>query len=465
MNMSPLTLATASQHLSQHFRAAAGVGEREGQGLASKGLQIVDALSDVDKKIKLKGPEIERLNAYVEGLADPVAKQVARECIDLFKDRFEFDDKAAGQKLLALTADAWRGERLQVGGRVQTVSAAHATSLAETPVASRRDIDEVAAAIDATENAARGTSAPSAAAAAVVASEATGRMEQAFKDGDVKASVDDGARKAYVGVIAKKKDTSLRVLEEYASSPFFEDRLMAFLLKHGMQFITQMNEMQSNFDDPARAAALKDAYNASMKKGLAMTEQLSPQAKLRVAAQLKEFAQTNPEIGEKLVAFKDYLAQVKDMPAPGPDKKDPLEKFPSANNAVLQAMKDHPDQKVRQWGAVLQASAHAEELQRLMPRPGTELSEEDMRKMHAKAESFATVLSALKDELPEDVRKGLGDLKLDPLPAGIDPTSRQLMFQQINLMMQQYQQIMQSMSEVMNKLNEMAMTAVRKIGQ
>ena len=59
--MTSINTQNASMHLNRLFKAAAGGTDAEGKGLANKSLQIVDALADESKHIKLKGAEVDRL--------------------------------------------------------------------------------------------------------------------------------------------------------------------------------------------------------------------------------------------------------------------------------------------------------------------------------------------------------------------------------------------------------------------
>ena len=79
--------------------------------------------------------------------------------------------------------------------------------------------------------------------------------------------------------------------------------------------------------------------------------------------------------------------------------------------------------------------------------------------------SLTKMMRGMKGMLPPEMHEQFKAFEVPELPAAIDPTSRQLMFQQINMMTQQYQQIMQALSEIMNKMNEMAMDPIRKMGR
>jgi chorismate mutase len=465
-----LTPQTANTYLNRLLRDAAGPTESEGAGLKSKGLQITDALVDPNKKIKLKSAEVDRLLSHVDKLPESERAQ-AVECLDLFRDRFEVADDAARQKLLNFVPKT--ATPIEVGTRVRSVSDAARERATATPQASAADIRGADKVIDDAAAAAGAHGSP-------LADEMAAQQKQVFDDGDVKASA-DGGRKAYVETTAKRASTgstppnatdtstplsrSMQMFEQYSKSPWFEDRLMGMLGRNSLKFMHEMNDKLANFDDPKREAQIRDVADGNAKKMLALADQITPEGKARVAEQLMK---SDPPLNGP-PALMEWLEKVKKMPTPvgGASHDELLKHLPPADNAVIKAMEHSDRREVREWAAVFKAAESAEQIKQALPPPEAikAMPEEEVRALHGQAKDFATKLKAMKSMLPQDLQDKIGDIQLDELPSQIDPTSRQVMFQQINLMMNQYQQIMQAMSETINKLNEMAMDPIRKMGR
>ncbi len=448
----------ANTYLSRLFRDAAGKTANEGAGLKSKGLQIADSLTDPDKKISLKGPEVDRLLAHVEGL--PAADRAdAVQVLDLFRDKFEISDEAARKKLLDFVPKT--AAPIDVSGRVRSVADAKIEAATAPKTASAKHIKEADGLIDAAANAAGGGKAGEA-----LAGEMHKAAQSVFSDGDVKADP-DGGRKAYVETSAKRNngDPTMALFDKYARSPFFEDRLMAALGRSSLKFMNEMNEKLSTFDDPKREDEMRGLMKDNIKQLLAQADRISPDGKAKVAAQIAAFVKDNPDF-DGPPELKQFLSQVKANPAASDGHDDLLGSLPPIDNSVVSAMEKSDRREVREWAAVFKAAHSAENIKRALGSADVDsLGEDKLHHLMDQAHDFQAELGAVKSMLPEDVQKELPDVKLKPLPAQIDPTSRQVMFQQINLMMNQYQQIMQAMSEIINKMNEMAMDPIRKMGR
>ena len=462
--MVSLNTQNASQALSRLLRDAS---------VQSKGLQIADAMTSPDKKIALKPDEVQSLLAHVEKL--PAAdKTSAVACLDLFRDRFEIADPAA--KKLFLDFVPKTATPIEIGGKVRTVAEAHAQSVTPPVTASAADIKDADKAIDGMRKAAGPHSEG-------MAADAAAALKAPFDDGQVKANPEGGGRKAYVEGQAKRADLPppptppstqakpgqggvMKLFDEYARSPFFEDRLMAALGKNSLRFMNEMNDKLASFDDPKREDDIRAEHKAGMTKMLEQADRLSPEGKARCAQQLLELAKTNPDLGgSEKPALMEWLEKAKAAAPPaGTSPHELLDKLPPIDNTVIDAMADSNRGDVRGWSTVFKAADTAEQLKAL-PADVSTLSEDQVRAVHANADKLAGQLNALKSKLPPDMQKDIGDIKLDGLPAAIDPSSRQVMFQQVNLMMNQYQQIMQAMSEVINKMNEMAMDPIRRMGR
>jgi hypothetical protein len=460
--MTTINPQLASTNLNRLFRAAAGATDAEGKGLANKGHQIVDAFTDQDKKIKLKGPEVERLLTHVNKLP-PKEKAESIALLDFLRDRFEFDNETSAKKLLDTLPKT--ATPLDVGGRTRTVQQAKSEAAAQKPEATAAEIKHTDKLADNLAAAAGGNEAGEAMKAA-----ALNARKQAFDDGDVKAKNDGSARKAYVESTAKNSGT-MRTLDGYAASPWFEDRLMAFMMKNGLKFMEQMNDATSKFDDPKRLEDIREAFGEAAKKMVGMGNQLSPDGKARVAQKLGEFLKANPNLDKEMPAYRQWVNQVNEsgaaakLTAPHASPADVLKDLPPPDNAVLAAMQRSDNREVREFAAVFRAANHAEMFSEYTPDKIANMPEDELRKVHGEMKQFSSELKALKGSMPPDQQAKLKDVDVGELPAAMDPTSRQMMFQQISMMMQQYQQIMQAISEVMNKLNEMAMDPVRKIGR
>lgn len=456
--MTSMHISQASTDLSRLFRAAAGATEAEGKGLATKGLQIADALTDANKRIKLKGAEVDRLLSHVETLK-PAEKADAIRLLDYMRDRFEVDNEASAKKLLDTLPKT--ATPIDVGGRVRTVHQARQESVSKVREASADDIKATDRAI---ENMAQ-TAGPH---GDTIRGEAAKARKTAFDEGGVKASAEGGGRKAYVESTAKHAG-AMAILDEYSASPFFEDRLLAFMMKNGLRFMDKMNETTAKFDDPKRLEDLKSAFNEAAKKMIGLADQLSPDGKARAAVKLTEFLKANPNVDKELPAYRQYVDQLN---ASGVGKmaanaapEDILKDLPPPDNAVIAAMMNSDNKAVREFAAVFSAADRAESFKNMTADNIANMSEDDIRKVHGDMKAFAGDLQRMKATLPQDLARDLKDVGVSELPAQIDPTSRQIMFQQINMMMQQYQQIMQALSEVMNKMNEMAMDPIRKMGR
>ena len=445
--------SNATQNLSRLFRDAAGATDAEGKGLGNKGLQIMDALTDASKKISLKPGEVDRLLSHV-GKLPAADKAAAIETLDLFRDRFDVADDGARKKLLDFVPKT--AAPVEVGGAVRTVSAAQADSLKPTPQAKASDIKET----DKLINDVKETAGPGGEA---LAAELRHAKDQAFEENIVKPAPD--ARKAYVESIAKQpsKDPVEGLFDKYARSPFFEDRLMAAMGRNSLKFMKEMNERMEAVNDPKHEEEIRDAFKASMTKMLGMAERLSPEGKVNAAGKLAEFLQANPNVvgGPELEKFMEQARAL--PPAGAPNHDEALKALPVSDNTVIEALGKSQSPEVRQWAAVFKAAKGADQMKFLMAQNPT--SDEDMRATHAKAKEWAATLNENKGMLPPDLQAKIGDVQLDALPAAIDPTSRQMRFQQVNMMMNQYQQIMQAMSETINKMNEMAMEPIRKMGR
>ncbi len=451
-----ININTASTHLSRLLKSA---------NVNDKGTQMVDALTDEGKKIKLKGPEVDNLLAHVDGLPDaraagetekqvPLTKGEALDLLSFFRDRFELVDAGVAAKKF-IDAVPTKLAPFKPTAPVRTVAEEAAKRATATPIAKPKELAEIAAAVD---NIAK-NGGPD------LAADAAAHINDTVASGDVK--VDPEARKDYVKSTAKHGNPMLRRLEDYKRSPFFEDRLMAFMMGNAMTFQKQMDSATNQFDDPKRLEAIKEAFNDAAKKMTGMADQLSPDGKLRVAAHLSAFLKENPDLSKELPAYQEWATKFKDAAAPPPNATaaQALDAMPPADGAILSAMKGSTNKAVREFAAVFQAAGQAEEFKKLTPDVVSNMGEEDLRKVHGNMKEFATGLRAMREMLPDDVRKSLPPIEVSDLPAQIDPTSRQVMFQQINMMMQQYQQIMQALNEVMNKLNEMAMEPIRRIGR
>lgn len=454
------SISNNSQSLSRLFQQAK---------ITSKGFQINDAMTDASKKIKLKPDEVQDLLATVEKL--PAAeKSKAVDVLSFFRDKFEIADPTA----LKLFEDAVPAATpVKSGALPRSVATQQAKALTKPTQVSAKDIQRTDAAIDGAENA----------GGKVLGDGAAAAVDQTFKDNDAK--VHPEAQKARTKSVAKRQAASsdeapaappaappaasnptMALFEQYAKSPFFEDRLMAALGKAGLKFMTDMNQKLASFDDPQREAQLRQIAKDDMAGMLKMANTLSPDAKSRVAQQIADFAKQGGKVADpQLQAFIDSAGKPgADGKTPSPD--DIMKAMPSSDNPIVKAMASSADPSVRGWGAVIQASDSAEQLKGMLAnRDPMKMSEDDLRAIVAKGHEFQAEVHGLQSSLPEDVKQQIGEVKIDDLPAAIDPTSRQVMFQQINLMMNQYQQIMQAFSEIINKLNEMAMDPIRKIGR
>lgn len=452
--MNTINVSNPSARLSKLFRDAAGVTESEGKGLSGKGLQIADALVDPNKKIALKGAEVDRLLSHVAKLPE-ADKAASIQLLDYLRDRFSFDNETSAKKLLDTLPKT--ATPIEVGGRVRSVQNAQAESVKKTPEASAKDIRATDADIETMRK--DGGDA--------LAAEAAAARKTVFDEGAVKASP-EGGRKAYVESTAKHSPM-MEAINEGATSLFFEDRLVAFLMKNGMKFMENMNEQMAKFDDPKHLEDVRTAFNDSAKKMLGMAERLSPEGKARVAQKLGAFLKANPQVDKELPAYRAWAEKFK----AGPGSKVPanasaeavLKDLPPVDNKVIAAMANSDHKEVREFSAVFNAAERAEAFRDLTPERIASMSEDDLRKLHGEMKGFAGDLQRMKSMMPEDVAKDLKDVSVPELPAQVDPTSRQMMFQQINVMMQQYQQIMQALSEILNKLNEMAMDPIRKMGR
>lgn len=455
--MTNINISNPSARLSKLFREAAGVTDKEGKGLSGKGLQIADALVDPNKKIALKGAEVDRLLAHVEKLPE-AQKTESIELLDYLRDRFSFDSETSAKKLLDTLPKT--ATPIEVGGRVRSVQSAKSESVQKTPEASAKDIKETDAALDEMKRAGGEHG-------EALAGEAATARKTVFDEGDIKASP-EGGRKAYVESTAKHSPM-LDAINEGATSLFFEDRLVAFLMKNGMKFMEDMNEKMAQFDDPKKLEDVRASFNDAAKKMLGMADRLSPDGKARVAQKLSTFLKANPQVDKELPAYKAWAEKFKASPSAklpaSASAEAVLKDLPPVDNKVIQAMANSDHKEVREFSAVFSAAERADAFRELTPERVATMSEDDLRKLHGEMKGFSGELQRMKSMLPEDVAKNLKDLNVPELPAQVDPTSRQLMFQQINVMMQQYQQIMQALSETLNKLNEMAMDPIRKMGR
>jgi hypothetical protein len=453
--------ALANNYLGRLFKDAADGAPAEARGLGAKGLQIADASADPAKKIKLKPAEVDQLLGHVEKL--PAAeKAAALRTLDIFRDSFDFGGQEAAQKKL-LNFVPKTEIPLHAEGRVRSVQTLKEERAGEPVTASAKDIKGAGNALDELAKAV-GT------AGAGVVSEAAAAVKNVFDEGKIKASPEDGGRKEYVKTMAKNTAHAFDPMEYYdkmANSPYFEDRIMAFMGAHATRFMKEMNERLASFDDPERHNRIREAFKPSMKDMLKMADRLDPQAKARVAQELHQTIQQNPKFfKDEAAALVEWADAGSKLPPPqaGAGDAKTLESMPPADSKVIEAMKKSDNRQVREWGAVLAASEKADKLRAMAPQLET-ANEDTLRSMHKEAGAFKEQLELLKPLLPKDIQENVGQLKLDDLPEQIDPTSRQIMFQQINVMMNQYQQIMQAMSEIINKMNEMAMDPIRKMGR
>ncbi len=403
-----------------------------------------------EPKIKLSEAEEAKLTAHVGTLHGPEHK-VALELLGYFKDRFELKSGNNFLDVLSKSTPA----KAEAGGRTRSVAEANAERLGPKPEASADDVKGAADSINHARN--------------VGGEHIAGAMGDGLKgtveNGDVKVNREDGGRKAYVDTMAQNNSNS--GIDEMLRSPFFEDRLMAFLTKQANRFMGQLNEAMEKFDDPKKELAIRDAFKASMQKSLAMAERLSPAGKEKAAAKLADLLKQNPKIeGPGADEIKKFVASVKtEAGAAGLDKDAVLKALPSSDNPIIEAMTKSDKPELREMAAVFKASESASSFANITEQEVNNMSVDQLRAMHTDMKGFSSELKALKSMLPADLQKDFQDVRIPELPGDVDPTSRQMMFQRINMMTQQYQQIMQALNEIMGKMNEMAMESVRKIGR
>jgi hypothetical protein len=451
----------ASNSLGLLFRAAAQSAPVEARGLASKGLQIADAAADAEKKIKLKPAELDHLIAHVEKL--PAAEKAsALRTLDLFRDSFDFGGQdAARAKLINFVPKS--ETPLHAQGRVRSVQEFKSEKAGQPVNASAQEMKQLGETVDELSRA----GGPSLAAAATAA------FKNAVDAGEIKPSA-DGGRKEYVKMSAQNASAGgfdpMSYFDSMANSPYFEDRLMAFMGANATRFMREMNERLEKFDDPKRAAQIREAFRPSMKQMLDMADKVTPEGRARIAHSVHETLKQNPDFFSKEAPeLVEWAEKVKQTPPPDSSAahREALQSLPPADNNVLTAMSKSDQSQVREWAAVLKTAAKADALKARMGEAGSfeTMGEGQVRELHEEAKSFREHLESVKDNLPKDMAAAVGQVQLAPLPPAQDPTSRQIMFQQINVMMNQYQQIMQAMSEIINKMNEMAMDPIRKMGR
>jgi hypothetical protein len=405
-----------------------------------------------EPKIKLSEAEEAKLTAHVGTLQGPEHK-AALDLLGYFKDRFELKSGNNFLDVLSKSTPA----KPEAGGRTRSVAEANAERLGGPTTASVQDVNGAAESIDH--------------AKAVGGDNVAGAMKDgmrgAVENGDVNVNREDGGRKAYVNTMAQ--NDSMAGIDAMLASPFFEDRLMAFLTKAANRFMGQLNEAMEKFDDPKREQEIRDAFKTAMKKGMSMADRLSPAGKEKAAARLADLLKQNPTLGgEGADVVKQWVATIKPQSgagAAGIDKDAVLKAMPSSDNKIIEAMSKSDKAEIREMAGVFKATESAKSFAGITEDELSKMSPEQLRGVHGKMNRFSDELKGLRSMLPDDLQKAFEDVRIPEMPGEIDPTSRQMMFQRINMMTQQYQQIMQALNEIMGKMNEMAMDSVRKIGR
>lgn len=420
-----------------------------GKLMRAAGLEKGFAIAN-EPTIKLSEAEEAKLTAHIGTLQGPEHK-AALELLGYYKDRFELKSGNNFLDVLSKTTPA----KPEAGGRTRSVAEANTERLGTPPNASADDVKGVAGNINHAKE--------------VGGENVAGAMNDALKgtveNGDVKMNRENGGRKAYVDTMAQ--NNSMSGIDAMLASPFFEDRLMAFLTKAANRFMGQLNDAMEKFDDPKREQDIRDAFRASMKKAMGMADRLSPAGKEKAAAKLADLIKQNPKIeGPGADEIKKFISSVKPEPgAQAIDKNAVLKALPSSTNPVIEAMTKSDKPELREMAAVFKATESAQSFAGITEDEIKKMSLDQLRDVHGQMKEFSQELRGLKSMLPADLQKDLQDTRIPELPGDIDPMSRQMMFQRINMMTQQYQQIMQALNEIMGKMNEMAMDSVRKIGR